>query len=163
MGHSDQLQLDNHPGFTQAERRLQRIGLGLLTLFAVSGALGAFGDGPLAHGVIHGDGVEIEYERFGRLSAATAVTISVFGSVPDGEPIRFRLERAFLDELDYLDIRPGDALTTYAATDAIFEVPALKGRGHLQLRYKPRRPGVLQTRVTPEAGTGTLLRQFIYY
>lgn len=163
MGNSDQLQLDHHPGFTRAERRVRRVGLLLLTIFAVGGALGAFGDGPLAHAVVRGDGVEINYERFGRSSAATAVTIAVSGAVADGEPIRFRLERAFLNQLDYLDIRPGDALTAYAADDALFEVPAQQGRAHLQLRYKPRRPGVLETLVTPEHGTGTQLRQFIYY
>ena len=136
--------------------------MAVLTLFVLAGAAGAFGDGPLGRTTTEGQ-IELTYERFGRTSAPTSVTIRVNTGAADGEPVRFRLDRAFLDDAESLEVRPPDALKGLDDASALFEVPAAGGRGHVELYYKPSRPGVFQTLVTPEAAEPSRLWQLIYF
>lgn len=140
----------------------QRIGVGLLTLFVLAGAGGAFGDGPLSRASAEG-ATHLTYERFGRTSAATSVVISVETSAADGVPVRFRLRRSFLDDVDELEVRPAGALKGLDEGSALFEVPAAGGEGHVELHYKPGRPGVFHTLVAPEGGQPSRLWQLIYF
>jgi hypothetical protein len=163
MTRTDELQLDRPDPFLRRERIVQKIGLVALTLFVGAGAFGAFGNGPIARVSTQAGGTVVTYERFGRTTAPTSVVIEVSSAAGDAQPVRFRLEREFMRDLDFLEVRPSDALRGFDAHSAIFEVDAESGSGHVELHFKPNRPGVYQTTVTPERGSVVRLWQFIYY
>ena len=93
----------------------------------------------------------------------TLLTITVNAGVADGAPVRFRIARAFLQDVDSLELRPPDALKALEEQTALFEVVAVGGRGHVELRYNPGRPGVLKTTVIPERAEGSQVWQLIYF
>ena len=162
MPQTPELDLERPLKFLERERMAQRIGVGVLTLFVLAGAAGAFGNGPLSRASAEG-ATHLTYERFGRTTAATSVVISVETSAADGVPVRFRLDRTFLDGVDELEVRPADALKGLDEGSVFFEVPAAGGQGHVELRYKPGRPGVFHTLVSPENGRPSRVWQLIYF
>jgi hypothetical protein len=159
---SAELQIERPHTFLKHERTFQRVGVSVLTLFVLAGAAGAFGDGPLGRATTLGS-THLRYERFGRTTAPTAVAISVVTGVADGEPVRFRMARAFLEDVDFLELRPPDALKAFDQESALFEVAAVGGRGHAELHYKPARPGIFRTAVIPEAAEGAQIWQLIFF
>lgn len=163
MAATDELELDSPSSFRKRERAFQRLGVVALTLFVIAGAAGAFGNGPLADATQVDGRTALRYERFGRTTAPTAIEISVNTGVADGEPVRFRLERQFVANLDFLELRPSDAFKGFDGEDAMFEVSATNGRGEVELHYKPHRPGVLATNVVPEGAERARLSQLIYF
>ena len=163
MSRTGELQLDRPDDFLRAERVFQRIGVVLLTLFVIAGAAGAFGSGPLSTITTRAGGTAITYERFGRTTAPTSIAIDVQSTAGDGEPVRFHLDRMFVRDLAFLEVRPSDALKGFDDQRAVFEVHAAGGAGHVELHFKPSRPGVFETAVVPEQGETAHLWQFIYY
>jgi hypothetical protein len=163
MARPDTLQLARPERFLRAERRVQRVGLLCLTAFVAAGAAGAFGGGPLSTVTTRAGGTAVTYERFGRTTAPTVLAIEVSSTAPPGKPVTFRLDREFMRDLDFLEVRPASAFRGFDADSAIFEVEPIANTGHVELHFKPRRPGIYRTAVTPEGGTRTTIRQFIYY
>ena len=157
------LQIDRAESFLNRERMAQRLGVIALCAFVVAGALGAFGNGPLGRAHTSHDRTELTYERFGRTTAPTSIAISIRTTAADGEPVRFRVERAFLGDLDFLELRPPDALKGFDDGSALFEVAAAGGRAHVELHYKPSRPGIFKTDIVPEGGAPAPLWQLIYF
>ena len=118
-----ELQIERPDKFLKHERRFQRVGVMLLTLFVLAGVAGAFGDGPLGRATTTG-GTLLRYERFGRTTVPTLLTITVNAAVADGAPVRFRIARAFLQDVDSLELRPPDALKALEEPDGV-----VRGRG----------------------------------
>ena len=159
----DQLQIDRPEAFLSRERALQRAGIVALCLFSLAGALGAFGNGPLGRAHTTTDRTELTYERFGRTTAPTSIAISISTAAADGEPVRVRIDRAFMQDLDFLELRPADALKGFDDASALFEVTAAAGRGHVELHYKPSRPGIFKTEIVPEGAAPAPVWQLIYF
>ena len=157
-----ELELERPHAFLRRERSVQRGGVAALVLFVFAGAAGAFGDGPFSRITTDGP-TRVHYERFTRASAPTSMAISVATTAADGEPVRVRIDRALLDNLDFLEVRPGDALKSLDAEGAWLEAPAAGGRGEFELRYKPRRAGILRSLVAPERDEPTRLWQLTYF
>ena len=157
-----ELQIQRPHKFLKHERTAQRAGVAVLTVFVLAGAIGAFGDGPLSQATTEGQ-TQLTYDRFGRTSASTKLAISVETAAADGQPVRFRIERAFLADLESLEVRPPDALKALDETAAWFEVAASDGRGYVELHYSPSRPGVFQTLIAPEGAEPSRVWQFIYF
>jgi len=162
MTTTDEIQIERPEDFLSRERLVQRAGVMILFLFVVAGATGAFGNGPLSRATTTAGGVELRYERFGRTTAPTAIEITVTTGAADGEPVRFRIERRFMERLDQLELRPEGVFKGFDATYAVFEVPAIDGRGHVELHFKPQNPGVRDMSVVSDAGTAQL-RQLIFF
>ena len=157
-----ELQIERPQKFLKHERTVQRIGVALLTVFVLAGAIGAFGDGPLARART-GSHTRLAYDRFGRTTALTKLVISIETAAADGQPVRFSIERAFLEDLESLEVRPPDAFKTLDEASGWFEVAARGGRGYVELHYRPDRPGVFQTLITPEAAEPARMWQLIYF
>lgn len=162
MARPVELEFERPHAFLRRERFVQRAGVAALTLFVFAGAAGVFGDGPLSRTATEGS-TRVNYERFTRASAPTTIAISVATTAADGDPVRVHIDRALLDNLDFLEVRPGDALKALDAEGAWLEAPAAGGRGLFELRYKPRRAGILRSLVAPERDAPTRLWQLTYF
>lgn len=159
---SEELELERPHAFLRRERAVQRAGVASLTLFVFAGAAGAFGDGPLSRTATEG-GTLVRYERFTRASAPTTIAISVATTAADGAPVRIRIDRALVDNLDFLEVRPNGALKMLDAEGAWLEAPAAGGRGEVELHYKPRRAGILRSLVAPQRGEPAQVWQLTYF
>jgi hypothetical protein len=163
MAKKDGIQIERPETFLSRESAVQRAGTVILALFVLAGAAGAFGNGPLSRATTTAGNIELRYERFGRTTARTTIEVTVTTGAVDGEPVRFRLERVFVEHLDGLELRPEDVFKGFDDTHAIFEVPAVGGRGHVELHFEPRKPGLRQTSVVSDGTEPAYLRQFIYF
>jgi hypothetical protein len=157
-----EIQIARPHRFLKHERTLQKAGVAVLTVFVAAGIAGAFGDGPLARTTTTGS-TQIRYDRFGRTTAPVSVAISIATAAADGAPVRFNIDRAFLEDVELVEVRPPDALKRLDDVSALFEVPASGGYAHVALHYKPKRPGLFQTAIVPERGDAVQLRQLIYF
>lgn len=163
MARSDELQIDRPAAFLRRERRFQQVGRVALGLFVLGGVAGLFGDGPLSSTVAQAGDTHVRYERFGRMTSPTRVSITVQTAARDGEPVAIRMERAFVERLSMLEVRPTDALVGYLDEAALFEVPATGGRGHLELQYKCNDFGVLRTAIATGSGPPVAIWQLFYF
>jgi len=162
MAKPDQIEIERPDTFLSRERAVQRAGVVVLTLFVLAGAAGMFGNGPVSHATTSAGGIELRYERFGRTTAPTTIEVTVTTGAADGAPVRFRIERRFMERLDQLELRPEDVFKGFDDTHALFEVAAVGGRGHVELHFKPQNPGLRQTSVVTD-GAAAHLRQLIFF
>jgi hypothetical protein len=147
--------------FLRRERALQRIGLGLLSLFVVAGLAGAFGNGPLAATTIRSGNITIRFERFTRQSFRTEFEVSIASvSTPT---VTITIPRTFLDRIEMLETRPPESLKRLGDHVATFEVPATNGVATLVLHYHPRNYGVLHADVIAAQQPPVPVRQIVFF
>ncbi|HEX3053013.1 MAG TPA: hypothetical protein VHP83_20310 [Aggregatilineaceae bacterium] len=91
--------------FQRREWRIQRIGWGLMALFAVAALLGLFGGGPLSSATAGKEGSDfwVEYNRFLRLTKTTEVHIYIQS---DADRIRFWMDRDYLTSMELVRTTP---------------------------------------------------------
>jgi hypothetical protein len=157
----DELTIDRPERFLQRERAVQNIGVAILTLFAVAGLAGLFGNGPLAKASVTSGGVTVRFERFARQTFRTELDISVAGV--NAPSVAVTMPRAFLDRVDMLDLRPADTLKRMDGGVATFEVPAHNGSASLVLYYEPKSYGVLETDVSVGGAQPARVRQIVFF
>jgi hypothetical protein len=155
------LVLDRPEAFLKRERVAQNVGVVLLAVFAIAGAAGLFGNGPLSQAVVTSGAVSVTFERFTRQKFRTALEVAA--DAPASGAIEIRVGREFLGAVDALQTRPGDALKRLDADVAIFEVPSSGGKAFLQLEYEAKEPGVLRTDVSVGAGSTAHVRQIVFF
>jgi hypothetical protein len=155
------LDLDRPEQFLKRERAIQNAGVMGLTLFAVAGLAGLFGNGPLAEATAASGNATIRYERFTRQTFRTVLDISATGVTTS--TVSITLPRAFLDRVDMLELRPADTLTHMDATTATFEVPADKGIASLVLHYEAQHFGVLAADVRVGGAPPARVRQIVFF
>jgi hypothetical protein len=153
--------IDTSATFLRRERAVQRIGLGLLSLFVVAGLAGAFGNGPLAATTIRSGNTTIRFERFTRQSFRTEFEISIVGvSTPT---VSITIARTFLDQIEMLEARPPESLKRLDDDLATFDVPARNGAATLVLQYQPKNYGVLHADVTAAQQPPVRVRQIVFF
>lgn len=158
---NDALAIDRPHEFLRRERRVQQAGIVVLTLFSVAGLAGLFGNGPLADATITSGSTTLRFERFARHTFRTHLEISVTGA--DTPTVTVVLPRAFLDDIDLLEMRPPDTLTRLGETSATFEVPAGDGSATLMLHYEPKSYGILEADVVVAGQPPAHLRQIVFF
>jgi hypothetical protein len=159
----DQLDLDRPQGFIDRERQAQRVGVVLMALFALAGAVGLFGSGVASHAQQTGDRLRVDYERFGRQTVRASLDITVETQARDGERVTVRVEREFFTRVSMLEVRPSNAQIALDKDTAIFEVPAFGGQAHLELHYEPEKTGTLRATIAVAGGGSVHVSQFVYF
>jgi hypothetical protein len=162
MANNAALDIDRPEQFLTLERRVQRFGAGAMTIFLIVGALGGFGDGPLSHTSARAGPIDAHYQRFARASYRTALTISVDTVARNGDPVSLSIARELIDHVAVLETRPADAQKRADAAVAVFEVPAMNGKAHLELRYEPDSFGFRRISITAEGHT-LQVWQLVYF
>ena len=157
----DELTIDRPERFLQHERAVQRAGVVVLTLFAAAGLAGMFGNGPLADARVSSGGLTLRFERFARQTFRTELDISVDGVT--APTVSITVPRAFLDDVDMLELRPADTLKRMDGENATFEVPAHNGSAALVLHYEPKSYGVLEADVSVDGAPPVHVRQIVFF
>lgn len=105
---SRELEVKQDLEFQRREWRLQQVGWFALTAFVAAAALGLFGGGPLspAHARGPGTGLEIDYDRFIRVGAATRVTVRGLTAARPGDPLQLRIPREYFESFRVDRISP---------------------------------------------------------
>jgi hypothetical protein len=160
-GESDALAMDQPAEFLRRERLAQQVGVVLLTIFVVAGLAGLFGNGPLAEAEVTAGAVTVRFERFARQSYRTHVEISVTGI--EAATVHVTVPRAFLDNVDVLEVRPPDTLKRLEREVAIFELPSNAGAATLVLHYEAKSYGVLEADVAVNGQPPAHLRQIVFF
>jgi hypothetical protein len=163
VANKNQLEIDRPQEFIDHERRAQRVGVVLMTLFALAGAVGLFGSGVASHAQQTGDRLRVDYERFGRQTVRSSLDITVATQARDGERVSVRVEREFFNRVSLLEVRPSNAHIALDKDSAIFEVPAFGGQAHLELHYEPEKTGTLQATIAVAGGGSVHVAQFVYF
>ena len=155
--HEDQERQDLElvPPANPATWRRERIGWAVLAVFLVAAVIGVFGAGPLSRTTISAGNVRLEYDRFLRMSAASALQITLS---PDGKAAGEQgvtLDHAYLDRIRVHTVVP-EPKRTLARPDAVEFVFATASDGapvtawfHITLD----RPGVASGRLTAAGET----------
>lgn len=157
----DDLTIERPERFLQRERAVQTIGVAMLTLFAIAGLAGLFGNGPLAKASVTSGGATVRFERFARQTFRTELDISVAGV--NAPTVAITMPRTFVDRVDMLDLRPPDTLTRMDGDVATFEVPSHNGSASLVLHYEPKSFGVLEADVSVGGAQPARVRQIIFF
>lgn len=91
------LELDQDLDHARADWRIQRIGWGMMLLFVLAGLAGTFGRGPLAAARANAAGLRLDYERFARHGAETALQFDIDpDAMKNRDEVRVWLDRDFL-------------------------------------------------------------------
>jgi hypothetical protein len=159
--HDDALAIDASETFLRRERAVQRVGLGLLTVFVAAGLAGAFGNGPLATTTIRSGNTTIRFERFTRQTFRTELEVSIAGA--NTPAISITISRTFLDNVDMLEARPLDSLKRLDDELATFDVPTRNGAATLVLHYQPKNYGVLDADVIAGQQPPVRIRQIVFF
>lgn len=131
-----------------------RVARGVLAVVVGLAALGLFGGaGPLVRTSTSVGGLEVEYDRFGRLDAPLAMTIHL----PPGDS-SFALEGDLASRLRIEGLSPS-AQSETAVADGVRYV--IRG-GRVRIHARPQRFGVLDGAVVLEDGARANVRLVVY-
>jgi hypothetical protein len=101
------MQIEEDIPFQRRDWLAQRIGWGALAALLLAALLGLTGSGPLSHALeSDGRGLSVDYERFVRHGARTALVIEVSPGTLSGEQARITLERDYLAAYDVQSMVP---------------------------------------------------------
>ena len=132
-------------GFQRRVWRFQRLGWAGMAVFVLAGALGAFGDGPLADAASRSaDGaVSVEWERIERAGRDSRLLIRTTAA-PDA-PLVLRLEGGLADGVTVSSVEPEPAGASRAPGRSWlrFDPPPGGGPAEIKLRLRSAAPGVV--------------------
>jgi hypothetical protein len=159
------MQLPQDMKFQRREWAAQRVGIALMVLILIAGALGAFGDGPLSRSrqTDRGGHLTIRFERFARLQAAHSVRIEADPVLAVEGRVRIGIEASLLENQELRSITPAPLATEAGDAEHVFiyPVPASGARVSITLHLLPLRAGTIRGAVAVgEATVG--VAQFVY-
>lgn len=102
------LQLEQDLDFQRREWRAERLGWALMLIAAVAALLGLLGPGPASWVTAgeKGGALWVEYHRFERFKAPTALTVHVGpGAIRDGK-VRVHISQSLMEPLDMATVTP---------------------------------------------------------
>ncbi|HEX5741245.1 MAG TPA: hypothetical protein VFY17_06790 [Pilimelia sp.] len=157
------IEVEDDKGFRMRERRYQRIGLALVTVFLAAGLLGLCGvSGPFSHTVAHAGGLTLEYPRFLHHRGDATVRVRLAGAAVRGDSADIELGRSFLAAVDVEALHPQPAQETHSETGVRYQFPATPGAPVVvAVTFRPTRYGPLRATLRTTAGALTF-RQFVY-
>ena len=158
------LQVAQDPVFQRREWRVQRVGRVVMALLVAGGLLGLFGAGPLSRATATGPaGLRVEYGRFERVQAPTALRIHVHPQAVSAGRAEVWLDREYLDGSLILDVEPPPAAVAVAGDRLVYAFDVADPTRpavvvvHLRLQHAGLRSG----RVGVAAGSVSF-RQLVY-
>lgn len=115
------LQVAQDPAFQRREWRVQRVGQVLMALLVAGGLLGLFGAGPLSRATATGGaGLRVDYRRFERVQAPTALRIHVHPQAVSAGRAEVWLDRAYLEGSLILAVDPPPAAVAAAGDRLVY-------------------------------------------
>ncbi|MGQ0697696.1 MAG: hypothetical protein ACT4PZ_05575 [Panacagrimonas sp.] len=131
------LEIDESPSFQARSWWWQRLGWAALALFVVAGAAGLLGDGWLSRARATDDTgtLSLEYQRFARMGALTALVIHLPRQDLKSS-VAVRIGRDYLDTVLIRSIVPAPARVAADAGDSIFTFDTGIGADAAVIRFQ---------------------------
>lgn len=123
------------------------VGWLLMLLFALCALLGLTGSGPLARAAVTAEGFRLEYARFGRVTASSALTIQFEPAVVQGGMVSVWLGRDYLDSFVIESIVPEPESVAGSADRLVYAFRTLENQ-----------PGQITFHMKASAGSFGLIR-----
>lgn len=145
------------------EWKAERVGWGIMALILALGALGGFGGGPLAHASRSSGSTEFAFDRLVRHGVPTELRLTVSPSAIVGDRITVSLDWAYLQGIDFRDVRPTPISSTSVEDQLIFEFSASAGKtGDIVFEIEPRDIGKQSGRIGISDGTTLEFEQIVF-
>lgn len=143
---------------------VQRAGWVVMLLLAIAGLLGVFGNGPLASARAGTAGLTLEYDRFARHGARSALYADIEPTAVRGNTVKLWISQGYLEELEVESVLPepesvesrGDVLL-YTFVTADRSRPT-----RITLNVRPEGYWSQRASAGVEGGGAVSFRQFIY-
>lgn len=160
------LQVENDPAFQRRTWQIQRIGWAIFAILVLAALAGLLGSGPLSRVEAGSEsaGLRIGYERFARLHAATELVIRADRRLARNDELVILLSGAAVDGLELSSSMPPPDGTGVAADGVLlrFRTDRQPGELTIVLHTKPRRAGVLASRIGVRDGPVQDIRHWIF-
>jgi hypothetical protein len=148
--------------FQRREWLVQRIGWVLMALVIVAGALGLFGDGPLAQRKAANSALQIEYDSLLHRNAQTTWVLTVRAPPREGR-YRLALDASWARQFRIDDIEPRPQSTAPDGGRWIYEFRSQEGRATpILFHVEPRSIGRFEGSVQLEGAPPLAVTQFVY-
>lgn len=106
--------------FQRRQWRVERVGWAVMVVIIVAALAGVFGAGGLvARATASAGSTEVQYARFARYAAPTAIEVKV-AAAANGRPIRLRVSDRYLSAMNVRAITPPPASTAIADREHVF-------------------------------------------
>ena len=158
------LEVHEDPVFQRRDWLAQRVGWAVIAAMLLAALAGLMGSGPLSH-TTRSDGrqLTVEYDRFVRHGARTALTFRVAPQAAAKGPVRIAIDRPFLaaNDLQRLVPEPREMRGRDDAVEFIYDVAP---GAALQVRWtvEPDELGSLSSSVRLNDGPAVEIAQFTY-
>lgn len=158
------LEIDQDLDHLRTTWRAQRIGWGVMLLLVIGALAGLLGHGPLAAASVVTEDVRLDYKRFVRHGAVTALRFEVAPGAFTGNEARLWLDREFVEGYEIRSVTPepdrvsvgGDSLWfTFAVSDPSRPV-------RINFALQPNAMWLRTGRVGTQSGAPLHFSQFIY-
>jgi hypothetical protein len=154
-----ELQVEQDLGFQYREWITQRIGWVVIGLVVVAALLGAFGTGPVSSSSVSGPGLQLEYERFGRVQKTTSLR---FYLADTQEAATVSISRQYLQSVQVEHIAPEPQKVESDAHWLIYHFPTRRKPAEISFHLKPEKFGSLLGEARLAEGEAISFSQFIY-
>lgn len=149
--------------FHRREWAVQRVGWGLLAAFIVLAFAGLFGGGPLSDARVSSkEAGTIEYERYLRKGARTALVITPAAAALQGNVVRVAIPPAYLQTQRIEKITPEPTHVRMSGARLLYEFSAANGESTITFLLEPERVGNHSTQIVIGDAAPLALRQFTY-
>jgi hypothetical protein len=148
--------------FQRREWLWQRIGWVAMALVIIAGALGLFGDGPLARRELSNAALRVEYDALLHRDAQTTWVMTPLTPPRDGR-FRLTLDANWARHFRIDDIEPRPRSTELSGGRWAYEFRAQDGRATpILFHVEPRSPGRFRGSVQLDGAPPIALTQFVY-
>jgi hypothetical protein len=159
------LEINEDAGFAERGWKLQKAAWVLMLLFAVCAFLGLTGSGPLARAAVTAPDFRLEYARFLRVTAASALIIRFEPIVVQNGEVNVWLGRDYLSAFQIESIMPEPESVVTSADRLIYTFRTLENQpGEITFHLKGSAGsfGLIrgEAGITPSRQVG--FRQFVY-
>ena len=157
------LELEEDMTFQRRNWTAERIAWAIMALVVVAALAGLFGTGPMSRTVIRdGRGVDIEYERFQRMSSPGLLRLDVAVVRASEGRLSVDLDREFLDTFRLETIRPEPAATTATRRGMRLSFATAGEHATFYLTVRPTRIGFARPLLAVSNGAPMALSVFVY-
>lgn len=154
------LEIDADPAFQRKEWVLQRLGIGVMTVFLLAAVLGFTGRGGLfSHGEV-GDPsrtLRVEYERFVRRGAPNTLTLHLRSVKPGSRS--FWLSAEYLTKVDVESVAPDPEVAVAEGDRYVYTIRTSGPEATVTVRTRPTSAGWIDVDVGMVDGPSVHFRQ----
>jgi hypothetical protein len=148
--------------FQRREWIVQRLGWVSMALVILAGALGLFGDGPLAQRTAANAALQFEYDALLHQDAQTTWLLTPRAPPRDGR-YRLSLDADWARHFRIVDIEPRPQVTELSGGRWVYEFRAPDGHATpIQFQVEPRKAGLFEGSVQLEGAPALAVTQFVY-